>query len=141
MRVEPITYTDYNGNTRTERFYFNMSQGEIAKWELATPGGLEEKFTIISERQDPKEILGAFDDLLRMSYGKKSEDGRTMMKKDEYWYEFTATEAYSELILKFFQDPEYAVQFFTDVFPKVATSPAPSVTPMPTTATAVPPVE
>lgn len=119
MRVEPITYTDYDGNVRTERFYFNISQAEIAKWEIATPGGLENKFTIISERKDPKEILEAFDDLLKRSYGKKSDDGRTFVKNDDLWNEFVATEAYSTLILKFFTDSDYAVKFFQQVFPAI----------------------
>jgi len=119
MRVEPITYTDYDGNVRTERFYFNISAAEIAKWEIATPGGLEQKFTIITERQDPKEILEAFDELLKKSYGKKSDDGRTFVKNDDLWNEFVATEAYSTLILKFFTDSDYAVKFFQQVFPAV----------------------
>ena len=40
MLKKTITYTDYNGMTRTEDFYFNLSMAEVAEMEMSTAGGL-----------------------------------------------------------------------------------------------------
>ena len=42
MLKKTITYTDYNGMTRTEDFYFNLSMAEVAEMEMSTAGGLAE---------------------------------------------------------------------------------------------------
>ena len=41
MIKKTITYEDYDGNTRTQDFWFNLSQREIARMEVSTPGGFE----------------------------------------------------------------------------------------------------
>ena len=40
MFVKTITYTDFLGNTRTEDFYFNLTEAEIIEW-LSTNAGIE----------------------------------------------------------------------------------------------------
>ena len=42
MIKKTITYSDFNGNERTEDFYFNLTKAEITKMELSTKGGLAE---------------------------------------------------------------------------------------------------
>ena len=37
MLTKTITYTDYNGAERTEKFYFNLTQTELLDLELDTP--------------------------------------------------------------------------------------------------------
>mgnify|MGYP000249563697 FL=1 len=32
MLKKTISYTDYDGNQRTEDFYFNLSKAEITRW-------------------------------------------------------------------------------------------------------------
>ena len=39
MIKKNITYTDYNGVTRTEPFYFNLSKSELMEMEFGTVGG------------------------------------------------------------------------------------------------------
>ena len=42
MLKKTITYTDYNGNERTEDFYFNLTKAEVVEMEMSTSGGLTE---------------------------------------------------------------------------------------------------
>lgn len=41
MLKKTISYTDYDGNERTEDFYFNLSKAEIIEMELGTAGGMK----------------------------------------------------------------------------------------------------
>ena len=40
MLKKTMTYTDYDGVTRTEDFYFNLTQAEVAEMEMSVDGGL-----------------------------------------------------------------------------------------------------
>ena len=40
MLKKTITYPDYNGGSRTEDFYFNLTQAEVTEMELSVDGGL-----------------------------------------------------------------------------------------------------
>lgn len=57
MYAKTITYTDYNGNERTEEFYFNFSTAELAEMELSTKGGLEGEIKYIANEQDGAKLL------------------------------------------------------------------------------------
>ena len=41
MLKKAISYTDYDGNERTETFYFNLSKAEIIEMEMGTTGGMK----------------------------------------------------------------------------------------------------
>ena len=42
MLKKTIAYTDYNGTTRKEDFYFNLTQAEVTELEVSVEGGLVE---------------------------------------------------------------------------------------------------
>ena len=39
MYKKTITYEDFDGNKRTEDFYFNLTTAEVAKMEMGVTGG------------------------------------------------------------------------------------------------------
>ena len=39
MIKKTISYEDFDGNTRTQDYWFHLSEREIARLELETPGG------------------------------------------------------------------------------------------------------
>ena len=41
MLKKTITYTDYDGNERTEDFYFNISKAELTELQFSVKGGLK----------------------------------------------------------------------------------------------------
>ena len=117
MIKETITYTDYNGNERTEDFYFNLNKAEIMKMEMSTKGGLAEQIQRVVAAQDQPAIIKIFEDLIITSYGVKTPDGKGFMKSKEITDAFTQTEAYSELFMKLATDADAAARFVNGIVP------------------------
>lgn len=117
MLILPITYTDFNGEKRTEKYHFNMSRTELTDLELAYPGGLSSILKSIAAEEDPKKIFDMFKILVAKSYGLRSDDGRSFMKSDKISAEFAQTAAYDQLIMDFFQTDNYAVNFVRGILP------------------------
>ena len=117
MLKETITYTDFNGNTRTEDFYFHLNKAEVTKMEMGVKGGLAEKIKRIVAAEDTPAIIEVFEDLIKKSYGVKTLDGRGFMKTQAALDEFMATEAYSELFMKLATNDEAAARFINGVVP------------------------
>lgn len=118
MIKKTITYTDYDGNQRTEDFWFNLSKAEIAKMEYGTSGGVEKMIERLVQEQDTARIIEIFDEMICRSYGKKSPDGKRFVKSAELLEEFKQTEAYSDLFIELLKDPDAAAAFFSEVIPK-----------------------
>ncbi len=117
MIKKTITYSDYNGNERTEDFYFNLTKAEITKMELSTKGGLAELIQRIVAAQDTPAIIEVFEDLIKRAYGVKTPDGRGFVKRAEDLEAFMSTEAYSELFMELATDADAAAKFVNGVVP------------------------
>ena len=117
MYIKTITYTDYDGEERTEKFYFNLSKAEIAEMDLSANGGLEGIAKEIMAAKDNARLVQLFKDLILKAYGVKSQDGRRFIKSDQLREEFTQTEAYSELFMELVTDANAAAEFFNKITP------------------------
>ena len=117
MIKETITYEDYNGNERTEDFYFNLSKAEIMEMEMSTTGGLAEMIQRIVAAQDQPAIIKIFKDLILKAYGVKSPDGKRFIKSEELSVDFSQTEAYSQLFMKLATDADAAANFVNGIVP------------------------
>ena len=117
MLKKTITYKDYNGTERTEDFYFNLSKAELIEMQANASGGLEELYKkIIAEKNIP-EIYRIFKDIVLMSYGEKSVDGKRFIKTKEAAVAFTQTEAFSVMMSEFLEDPDKATEFANGIIP------------------------
>lgn len=117
MLKKTITYTDYNGNTRTEDFYFNLSQAEVTEMMLSVDGGLTEMIRRIVAAQDGKQIISTFKDIVLKAYGEKSPDGKRFVKNQELRDAFAQTEAYSKLFMELATDADAAAVFVNGILP------------------------
>lgn len=117
MITKTITYTDYNGTERTEKFHFNLTKAEVMEMELSTDGGLAEMITRIVEAQDAPAIIKIFKDLILKSYGEKSADGRHFVKSPEISTAFSQTEAFSILFMELATDADAAAKFVNGIVP------------------------
>ncbi len=117
MLKKTITYTDYNGQERTEDFYFNLNKAEIAEMEMSTTGGLTEMINRIVAAKDAPSIIQIFKKLILKAYGEKSLDGKRFVKSDELSTEFSQTEAYSKLFMELATDDKAAADFFNGIIP------------------------
>lgn len=121
MLKKLITYKDFNGVERTEPFYFNLTEAEIAEMGVGLVGGgsLEDYIERLSAERDPRKIVQMFKELICRAYGKKSDDGRRFMKSEEILKEFTETPAYSALFMELANDSQAASDFFDGIIPEL----------------------
>lgn len=112
MIKKTITFTDYNGTERTEDFYFNLSTAEMLNLEISHVGGLSEWASAMMAAHDQAALYELFENIIKLSYGVKSPDGREFIKSEEITKRFTQTEAYSELLIEFMTNKGSIEQFF-----------------------------
>lgn len=117
MLKKTITYTDYNGTTRKEDFYFNLTQAEVTELEVSVEGGLVEQINRIVAAQNGKVIIETFKDIILRAYGEKSPDGRRFIKNQEVRDAFAQTEAYSKLFMELATDAKAASEFVNGIVP------------------------
>jgi hypothetical protein len=127
MLKKTITYTDYNGVERTEDFYFNISKNEAVKMQTSIKGGYDTQLKSIAADLNGAAIMEFFDNLIKQSYGVKSEDGRRFMKSEEIAKEFMESPAYDVLFEELVTNDKAAADFVNGIFPadiaqKAATS-------------------
>lgn len=117
MLKKTITYTDYNGNERTENFYFHLDEDEIFDMEMSVTGGLRQMLQTIVDKQDIPNIIATFKDLIKRSYGEKSPDGRRFIKSKELTEAFCQTRAFTKLYMELISDAEKAAAFVNGIVP------------------------
>lgn len=118
MEKITLTYEDFNEEERTEDFYFNLTEAELAEMELSTTGGFSEMIQRIIAAKDTPSIIKVFKELLLKAYGEKSADGKRFIKSPELSEAFSQTNAYSQLFMKLATDDEYAAKFVNGLVPK-----------------------
>lgn len=118
MLKKTITYEDYDGNQRTEDFYFNLTKAELIEYQSSTNGGIEKFIQKVIDARDTKRLIELFKDLICRSYGEKSLDGKRFIKSKELTDEFIQTPAYSELFMELATDSDQASKFVIGLIPK-----------------------
>lgn len=117
MIKQTITYKDFNGDEHTEDFWFNLSQDELADLAIIEETDLNASFKAIVARNNPKEILSTFREVLLASYGQRSGDGRRFMKSPEISAEFKSTGAWGVLYMRLVTDAAFAAEFVNGLVP------------------------
>lgn len=123
MYVEEMTYTDFDGNERTEEFRFNLTESELRELNMRTEGGLEAYIKQIQQEADPNKIIDLFKQIIDLSYGVKSLDGKFFRKTEEDLLNFKSTQAYSDFYSNLLTDTDKASKFITGIVPKELTKP------------------
>ncbi len=105
------TYTDFDGQQRTEDFYFNLTEAELTEMEYSLNGGLSQLLEKIIRENDQKQIIEYFKEIVIRAYGVKSLDGRQFVKNDRIREEFASTVAYSDIFMELSHNTEKATEF------------------------------
>lgn len=123
MLKQVVQYEDYNGVSRTEELYFNITrmefidnidlEQEIRKIDSMSEGDKRELVP-----QEIKLILNLVKRLIKMAYGVRSEDGRHFRKNNEVWDDFVDSAAYDAFLEGLFLEPNKALDFMTGILPK-----------------------
>lgn len=118
MLKKTVTYIDFDSNERTEDFFFNLTEQEIAEMELSTEGGLGNFINKAVAAKSQVELIELFKKLILAAYGVKSADGRRFVKNDAVREDFMSTQAFSDIYMELVQDADKASAFFNGIVPK-----------------------
>jgi hypothetical protein len=117
MLKKPITYTNFDNESVTETFYFQILESELVELEADRPQGLAAYLEAISEANDRKELIAEFKRIILIAYGIKSEDGKRFVKSDQLREEFTQMPAYDVLFMELATDANAAADFLQGALP------------------------
>lgn len=115
MIKKTITYTDYDGNSRTEDFYFNLNKAEVIEKEFSIGGGLSKSLEKMSQTQDTTKVVPMLKDIILSAVGEKSGDGKQFIKNEEIAKRFEQSEAYAILIVELLSNAEEAAKFISGI--------------------------
>lgn len=114
-----ITYTDYNGNQRTEQFSFNLNKAELLELDSKYPSiGLNGEVSRISKLGNPGAFAPLFKEIITMAYGEKTDDGRRFVKSKELSDSFVQTAAYDVLFMELASTEDSMENFLQAIMPK-----------------------
>ena len=118
MLKKKITYPDYDGNERTEDFYFNLTKAEVVDMETGVDGGMQKMLEKIVAEKDNRRIMETFKEIVALAYGETSADGKRFVKSHELSEAFMQTEAYSELFMELLTNATSASVFINGILPQ-----------------------
>lgn len=117
MYKKELSYKDYNGQQRTEEFWFHLNQVELIDIEVTIDRrGLLAYLDTVQKSNDKAKALDFVKMLIRNSFGIKSEDGR-FIKSDRIWEEFASTAAYPALFMTLMKSDIEMEAFINGVVP------------------------
>lgn len=117
MLKKTIAFKDLDGNDVQDDFYFNLNKAEIAKLELSHSGGLSGFLQQIIRANKGDQIIEAFEDIIKMSVGRRSEDNRQFEKSEAITNAFMQTDAYTVLFMELLTDAEKSAAFVRGMMP------------------------
>lgn len=122
---------------RTEDFYFNLTKAELMEMQLSMEGGMRAYIQRIMAAKSQLALVNLFKQILLLSYGKKSDDGRLFLKNDTIRAEFEAHPVYSQIYMELSLNEEKAAEFINGLIPADMRNQNPAME-MAATANAVP---
>lgn len=119
MIKKTITYEDWNGTTRTEDFYFNLTRVECAEMEFGLVDGpnITETITSLINAQDMKAVIALIKKLILTAYGEKSSDGKRFMKSDAIREAFEQNPAFDIIYMDLATNADAAADFVVGILP------------------------
>ena len=117
MLKKTITYEDYNGNTVTEDYYFNLSKSEAIAMEAKEGNGYGNMLKRIVEEKNIPMMLKIFRTFIVKSVGEKSEDGKHFRKSEQFAKDFEDSAAYDALFSELCMNANAASDFISGILP------------------------
>jgi hypothetical protein len=120
--LKTITFPNYNDEQETDSFYFNLSKGELIKMQMAAiderTESFQDKLEKIGKSLNGKALIDVVDEIIDVSYGVKTVDGKRFIKNAKDLEIFKSSGAYSELVVELCTDAEACAAFVNGLVPK-----------------------
>lgn len=117
MLKKEITFENFEGEKETETHYFHLNKVELIELEIKGNRSFKDRLQAIVDSNDVENIFKEFKEIILMSYGKRSEDGKRFVKDETFSREFEQSPAFEALIMEMIEDPNAASAFVTAVVP------------------------
>ncbi len=110
-------YEDWNGNKKKRELLFNLTLTEMMALQNSVKGGIETYYQRILDEQDNVELYKRFEDLVKLTYGVKSDDGERFIKNEEVYNNFKESAAYDVFMQYLLTTNDGASKFITGIMP------------------------
>lgn len=117
MLKKNITYVNFNDETVTKAFYFNLTKAELLEMEARDNIGMSDTLRRIIATKDAHAMVREFKGIILASFGVKSEDGERFIKSDELRAEFEQSPAYDIVMVELATNDKAAAEFVKGVMP------------------------
>ena len=117
MLKKQVSYTDYDGNLKTDTLYFHLNKFEWLELETYTKGGLIENLQHAIETGNAKKTIDILKKIILRAYGEKNAETGVFEKSDELAIRFSKTDAFSELFYELAYNEEASRSFFLGLIP------------------------
>lgn len=118
MVKKTVTYTNFDGKSRTRDLYFHMNKMEANELDLEYGGHFAETAQRAVDEDNRAEIFQHFKSLLKRAYGQKSADGERFEKSEEIWKAFEESNAYEAFFDYLIAHPDEIKPFMFAIFPE-----------------------
>jgi hypothetical protein len=118
MLKKDITYEDFDGEKVTETFWFHLMKSELVELGLGYEKGLDEWVRNVIKTDDKKALLKQFTDLILLSYGERTPDGKRFVKTAEAREAFHQSLAFDALFVELASLDDALVEFVKGILPK-----------------------
>lgn len=112
-----IKYTDFNNEEQAETFYFNLTSAEMMELSVSHGGNLQAYIEKLQRDKDNERIVALVKEIILLSYGVKSGDGRQFKKNEELRKAFVSSAAYSALFTELVFDDTKQMAFVEGIMP------------------------
>lgn len=116
MYKKTVTFVNFDGETVTETYEFNLMKSELMELELSEKDGFSDAMQKIIEKEDGKKIIAGFKTILLMAVGERR--GNSFVKNDQIREMFEGSPAFSEIFMEFATNAEAGAEFINGVIPK-----------------------
>lgn len=114
-------YKDFDGETRSSDWYFDISQPELVELEVEFDAGFEGMIQKIIDTKDRKALVAIFKRIVLMGVGEQVQDQGVLrfVKNDAIRERFSQTMAYNTLFMELATDDVKAAEFMQGVLPEL----------------------
>lgn len=130
MIKHTVKYKDLDDNDVVEDLYFHLTKADLAKMALGDDD-LEARIRRMIETKNSKAIIEEFETIIRMAFGRRSEDNRSFIRDNDTTDRFMLSEAYSALFMDLMTDANKASAFIRGMIPKGLSDNLPTILELP----------